>query len=446
MDLFIVKERLKQALWLVGPCVLGIAGLAGYRWQEADAASEASAYLLPTLVAGALLVAWVVMLVAYLASLKILNREGPPPKRRFENIPWWTLKCIFLIVTIAVMAVVVTRLSALAVNEFTLLEKGRLEQLVERIATDPTVLEHKDKDSGKTLLATALDAGNVPAVELLMSYDARLEEGTEALRLVQAMNNPPMLEVLLRHGVDPDSEDPDGLAPIHYAVDTGNRQAFDALMEYGADIHVRDTLYQTPLMLAVLGDHLQLAELLLEAGADFDQWDKRGDTALHKAVQRRNDKTIRFLLGKGADPKAFNFASMAPIHIAAANGQTDLVEIFLVDPEMVYLRNDDDLTPFDHAMRGHRYETARLLLLHGAEIDRVMDNGYTVIHIMTLAEDYPAVEFLIREGADVHVAGADGETVYDIMFNLELQSLIDLVDMRDNPEAFTNALDTVESL
>ena len=445
MDLFIVKERLKQALWLGAPCVLGVAGLAWYRWCEADAASETATYLLPALVAGALALVWVAMLISYLASLKVLNREGPPPKRRFENIPWWTLKYLFLIVVVAVMAVAVSRLSALTEDNFSLLERGKLEQLAERIVADPRVLEHADKESGKTLLAVALDTGNVPAVELFMSHGALLEQGSEAFRLVQAMNNPSMFDALLRQGVDPDAEDAGGLAPIHYAVDAGKRKALEMLMEAGADIHARDPLYQTPLMLAILGDHLSIAELLLEAGAEADQWDKRGDTALHKAVQRRNAKSVRFLLGKGADPKIFNFASMAPIHVAAVNGQTDLVEIFLVDPEMVYLRNDDDHTPFDHAMRGHRYKTAKLLLRHGAEIDRVMDNGYTAIHIMTIAEDYPAVEFLIREGADVHLAGADGETAYDIMCDLQLQSLIDLVDARDNPELATNAVDTVES-
>ncbi len=151
------------------------------------------------------------------------------------------------------------------------------------------------------------------------------------------------------------------------------------------------------------------------------------------------------LLEKGSNPRGFNFNNMAPIHIAALNGQDELVELFLEDPGMVGLRNEKGLTPFDEALRGRRYDTVRLLLEHGAEIDRVMDNGYTAIHLMLIAKDYKTTQFLIAEGADVYIADADGETAHHFMRKKQLQSLLDLVEARDNPPEpdSSNAVDSV---
>lgn len=444
MDLFIVKERLKQSLWLMGPCVIGIAGLAWYRWREADAATDASAFLLPALLTGALALAWVVLLIVFLVSLKVLKREGPPPRNRFENLPWWTLKILFLVVVIVVMTGVISRLSSQGENEFTLLQEGRLERLEEYIAAHPEALEHMDKKTGKTLLELARQSGDVSVIDLLLSNGAELGVTAEEQGLAMALNNLPLFEVLLRHGADPDILDANGFAPIHYALDAQMPEAVAALLKVDADINVRTPLYQTPLMLAIMADDLPMAEALLEAGADPNQWDKRGDTALHKAVQRRNIKAVRFLLEKGTDSQVFNFANMAPIHIAVFNGQNNLVEFFCEDPGMVTLCNEDGRTPFDHALRGRRYSTARLLLGYGADIDRVMQNGYTATHLMAIGRDFQTVRFLIGEGADVHIASIDGETAHDHMRKKKMQTLLDLVEARDNPEVTTNVVGTVE--
>jgi ankyrin len=163
-------------------------------------------------------------------------------------------------------------------------------------------------------------------------------------------------------------------------------------------------------------------------------------------VRRRNPETTRFLLEKGADPRTFNLTDMAPLHIAALNGQNELVELFLEQPGMIDLRNEDDRTAFDHALRSRKYETVQLLVDHGAAIDRVMKNGYTATHLMVIAKDYQAARFLIEAGADIHLAGPSGETAYELIRNKQLQILLDLVEVRDNPPgvAHTNTVHSIE--
>lgn len=59
-------------------------------------------------------------------------------------------------------------------------------------------------------------------------------------------------------------------------------------------------------------------------------------------------------------------------------------------------------------------------------------------------KDYEAAEFLIEEGAAVHIADPEGETAHDLMREKQLQFLLDLIDARDHPAA-TNAVEAVEA-
>ncbi len=440
-------------LWFVGVGFFGGMFATWHAWRQIGPGGEGEEdFLLGATVTGALAVAWVGVLVSFLIVRKIMvptpcNDRRWLHARWWSNIPWGALKYAVLLGFIAAMAFVLQWLSSAGANEFALLEKGKFALLRERIAETPELLERKERGSGKTLLARALESGSTEAVELLLSCGAELGSVTNRPNWVAvALSNPSLLESLLCHGASPNAVDANGYAPIHHALESRNTAALAALLEAGADVNARNPLYQTPLLLAVMAEDLPLAQTLLDAGADLNLWDRRGDTALHKAVQRRSIETARFLLEKGADPKTFNFVNMAPIHVAAVNGQNGLVELFLDDPEQIDLRNEDDRTPLDHALRGRHYDTVRLLVEHGAQIDRVMANGYTAIHLTVIAKDYKTARFLVEEGANVHIANPEGETAHDLMRKKQLQSLLDLVDARDNPpEPATNAVEAVES-
>lgn len=447
-DLFIIKIRLKMMLWFVG---VGFAGglLASWdAWRHIGVGGEGQEqFLLRATVTGALALAWVMLLVAFLSAQWFMD-----PKTHQQNwwsrIPWWVLKCVVLLAFIAAMAWMLQRLSKKLENEFTLLQKNEIEKLREHIVENPELLKLKDRKTGHTLLLEALESENVDAVDMLLSSGATLTSETNGPSWVAIMlNNPPMLATLLHHGVDPDAPDANGLAPIHYAVETQNTNALAMLFDAKANADARNAVYQTPLLLAIMADDLPMAGILLEHGANPNAWDRRGDTPLHKAVRYRNSEAVRLLLEKDSNPRIFNFNNMTPIHLAALNGHNDLVELFLEYPGMVGLRNEKGLTPFNEALRGHKFETAQLLLEHGAEIDRVMDGGYTAIHLMLVAKDYRTVRFLIAEGADVHIANADDETAHQFMRKKQLQGLLDLVEARDNPPepATTNAVNSVES-
>jgi ankyrin repeat protein len=440
-DLFLVRERLKLMLWFVGAGVAGGTGMVWHERQQLGLGGAESRFLLAAAVTGALALAWVAVLVLFLSARRIM--EPHVDSGRWSRIPWWLIRCLGLCVLIAAMAAVLRNYSGRGEDVFTLLEEGQLALLEERIVEQPGLLEKKHIKSGLTLLEGALQSANVEAVDMLLAQGGGLDAAGEGKNMVLAvLGNPLLLETLLRHGADPDVQDADGLSPLHHAVAAGNTNALKLLAEAGAHVNVRDPLYRTPLLQAVMKDDLATAGVLLQLGANPDQRDKRGDTAMHKAVQGGKTEAVCFLLERGADATIFNDEEMAPVHIAARNGRDELIETFAARPELLELRSEDDRTAFDHALQGRRYETARRLLELGADIDRVRENGYTALHLMLIARDYKSARFLVEQGANAHLAHPGGETAYELMRTKQLQTLLDLLEVRDNPHE--SATDTGE--
>jgi ankyrin repeat protein len=256
-----------------------------------------------------------------------------------------------------------------------------------------------------------------------------------------------MFGILLEQGLDANTKDASGHSLLHYAIEFQNLKGADLLLKYGADVNFRNPNFQTPVMMAVRSDYLKMVQKMVEYGADLNQWDHKGNTALHLAVRRRNGPISKYLLEHGADETIINFSNMAPIHLAAYMGQLELVKMFLVyDPEMIALEDHIQRTAFNHALRGYKYGTARWLLDHGANIDRVMEHGRTALHLALISRDYDVAQFLIEEGANVRIEDDEKETALFFMRKKKIEYLIDLVKARDVSQKIeTNEVESVVS-
>ena len=445
-ELFIVRVRLKATLWFVAAAFFIVLFAAWELWRQIEPGEEAHFYLAAT-VAGVLAIAWVGLLVAYL----LVGRFMRPDRWRnswTSRIQWWAVWAVVLLLLVVAGGMVVHRLTLQTANGFELLKWGRLPELGEYIDQHPEALEQRDEKSGQTLLEAALAKGDVEAVDMLLSREGMQErEDGMAAWLVVAIDTPPMVKTLLRHGADPNQPDEADRLPICYAAQDGNTNALQMLVDAGANVNAPNAAAQTALVQLLLEDNLPAARLLVHYGADPNQTDRSGETALHKAVRRNNPDAVRFLLENGADPAILNSSGRAPIHMAAAAGRKELVEIFLEYPGQLELEDKDGRTPFDQAVVRHRYDTARLLLERGADIDRPVEGGKTIVFLMLEDHDYPAAKFLVREGANVRIPDDEDETAYFYMRKKKLQPLLDLVDERDNPkpEGATNAVESAEA-
>jgi ankyrin repeat protein len=434
-DLFIVKGQLRLSFWLVGVGVV-LGGLATWRFQnQLSAGGDEQPFYFAAVVTGGLVLVWLILLVLCLMAYRVLE----PERYNFDlidRVPWWVLKVVLLLVSIGGLAYGVHRFSGTTQDVFSLLRRGEIELLEERLITNPRWVELRDRKNGETLMQVAFRENHPDAVALLLELGVGLDgvdpEGRAPM--VAALKNCSLLEVLLKAGGDPNALDADGVPLIHYAILSQSAEALELLGEAGVSIDARDPFFRTALMHALELNNVTMIDTLLGLGANINAFDRRGDTPLHQTVRRRSPELVRFLLEKGGDPKQFNLSLQSPLHLAARNGLVDIVGIFIELPGMIELCNERDETPLEHALINQKYDAARLFLSRGADINRVGKDGETILHRAIRFRNYPAAEFLIEEGADVHLADSRGVTAFDLMRQKELERLLKLVASRENSE------------
>src|SRR5438270_11696996 len=94
---------------------------------------------------------------------------------------------------------------------------------------------------------------------------------------------------------------------------------------------------------------------------DYDK-----NTLLHLAVLRNEISEVKDLLGRGAKVNAQNNAKMTPLHIAAKQGEHEIVVLILAYHPNLALRDSRGWTPLTWAVNAHRDEVAQLLRTAGA--------------------------------------------------------------------------------
>jgi ankyrin repeat protein len=163
----------------------------------------------------------------------------------------------------------------------------------------------------------------------------------------------------------------------------------------------------TPLHWAVITHQPNMAAFLLAQGAQVNAVDLYGMTPLHKAAAFNEKAIAEMLMAYDADPLVFGakygVIQMAPIHLAAESGYTDLVELFLdygVDVNLT-TRGKNRVTPLHIAAAKGRADVVELLLKSGAQVNARDAKGETPLHWAVAAEQKEVADMLkIYDGTE----------------------------------------------
>lgn len=162
-----------------------------------------------------------------------------------------------------------------------------------------------------------------------------------------------------------------------------------------------DTASMSLLHVAIAGNQLEIARLLLKRGADPNTRNADGRMPLHDCFELGRDQFKDLLLEGGAVPD---------VCAAAAYGLLDrLREILERDPT---LANDlsTGLPPLGWAaFGGPQFESARILIEHGAVIDRPPYDYKVWMPVANLASIEMA-RFLLEHGASPNCQNYDSDT------------------------------------
>ncbi len=296
------------------------------------------------------------------------------------------------------------------VTAWSLVEMGITARIIQRVESDPGLLEQRD-DNGYTLLQTAaaraesnpalLESGR-EIVRALVRHGAEMDAFTAA-----AMNDVESLSRILDS--DPgaaDSRLANGTNPVCFAAWSVSHEVLEVLLKAGADPNVSYGNAMSPLRRAAFYDDTQSCRLLLQHGAvpsdlavNAAAWRNKdpecvkllldyggspnpggdGFGAINWAAWEAQTEAVKALLDRGADPnhRATAWAVGGPLHFAAFAGSrapADRVkatmEALLAAGSDVNLVDDNGKTPLDAAIDRENRPAADLLREHGGKTSR----------------------------------------------------------------------------
>jgi ankyrin repeat protein len=324
-------------------------------------------------------------------------------------------------------------------------------------------LNIKDDDGLTALQRAALVPGSSPeaeeVAELLMQVGAtvdiwtactfgRIDDVKAALEKDPSLVNKPCLggtplnwaarprkysddplalpRLLIDKGADVRSRDTaqDGMTPLHHAAAWGAGEAVAGLLlEKGVDVNLPDDYAWTPLDYATDKGRTEMIEFLKGKGGRRTTVDPPPNQPLKTprffaAVEYNDPELTKKLLDDTPElAKARGPTGETPMHWAAANGATKIIDDLLVDRADVNAQETNKYggTPLHWAVKNDRLEAVKHLLSKGA--DPKLNNlrsGQTLLHVAAQhTDDAALVDLLLSLGIDPAVKDRFGKTPAD---------------------------------
>ncbi|KAJ9458065.1 putative ankyrin repeat protein L93 [Diplonema papillatum] len=208
-------------------------------------------------------------------------------------------------------------------------------ELVLRALEKGASITHCDATHG-TSLHCACACGSVALVELLHQRGADLniisKQGNTPL-LVGAAKEQVVVEYLCRNGAQVNIANYDGTTPLHRAAEAANFDVVQYLVHHEALVNAADGNGATPMVLAIQSkgsSRRKIIQLLADAGARVNVLLVNGMAPMHVAAQQGDDESLGLLLSKGADIDAASYMGMTALHCACMAGWVNTAK-FLID-------------------------------------------------------------------------------------------------------------------
>ncbi|KAG0552910.1 hypothetical protein BDA96_01G548800 [Sorghum bicolor] len=153
--------------------------------------------------------------------------------------------------------------------------------------------------------------------------------------------------------------------PLHTLAASGDFYLLDSLLKHNVDINAVDKDGLPAIHKPILSKKAAIINYLLRNSANPFIQDKDGATLMHYAVQTACSQTIKTLLLYNVDINRPDDCGWTPLHLAVQTQRTDIVKLLLIKGADRTLKTQDGLTPLELCLRlGHdvrAYELIKLL-------------------------------------------------------------------------------------
>ncbi|XP_016142837.1 ankyrin-3-like, partial [Sinocyclocheilus grahami] len=170
---------------------------------------------------------------------------------------------------------------------------------------------------------------------------------------------------------------------------------------------------------------MEIATTLLEYGADTNAATRQGISPLHLAAQEGNVDMVTLLIARETAINLGNKSGLTPLHLAAQEDKVNISEVLVnhgatVDPEtkMAY-------TPLHVACHYGNIKMVHFLLKNQAKVNAKTKNGYTPLHQAAQQGHTHIINLLLQHGASPNELTVNGNTALAIARRLGYISVVD---------------------
>lgn len=309
-----------------------------------------------------------------------------------------------------------------------------------------------------TALAVACNSGHADAVQLLLQAGANIELDASAISEWRGDGYTPLnhavrgkhvnlVKLLLAKGADVNEfHNHNLITSLQDACINGDEEMVDLLLSAGARVNDEPGYKGNSLASAIIGGNMSIIHKLQNLGARLDLRQKDDFVSIYLPGRIGNAQAgARELLSMNVfqDPQEKAFVQSSLLRVAVRRGYEDLVSMMLHIGTDVNSHNHFGKTPLIIAAERTTSGTLflmRLLLQHGADVNKVDGNKRSALHEAAFFVNADAVDLLLENGADVNCVSGMGSVLTFATWISNLPSVKGDIDRRARHQAVIDTL------
>lgn len=288
---------------------------------------------------------------------------------------------------------------------------GLLNFIVYLFSPTPPYIAKKFVADGRTALHIAAYQGHTKIVEILIKNGAFInasdDDGITPLHLASLNGHTEIVEMLLKHNADAEKVNIERESALHIAANLGYTEIVDILLEHNVYAEKGNIEGDGALHLASLNGHTEIVKKLLE-------YNPCNLTTLISTFHDLFPYSLKRLLGCKVNVNGAANDYTRALHLAAAQGHTEIVETLIKNGAYIDHINIDWLTPLHIASMENRAEVVKILLENNVHINKHSLRQGSALHIAAYHGHTEIAEILIKNGADINKLDDHGRTPFYI--------------------------------
>lgn len=256
-------------------------------------------------------------------------------------------------------------------------------------------------NNGANLIYAAMEGGgHIPVIDFLVKNGVDInhkdKKGIAPICIPCQTGQIDLLIKLAELGANVNTEDLKGFTPAHFAALEGRVDILAELHKQGADLSRSNIFLVTPLLWAAQENQVAVFDLFYSLGIDINQTNKFGETATHLAAPFNRVKVIEKIFKLNGNLDLPDSDGCTPLHqVVIYNDNVEFLKKLLQFGVNKNSQNNEGETPAFVAAKNGSTDALRTLQQAGADLNQTNHQGVTPLFIAAQLGNFEIIKVLL---------------------------------------------------